>query len=324
MARRCGRCRCCDAAGCSAGSTALRPAGRSAGTRGRRGRRRRSPSDASTSTTRWPRPELARAEPADGRGDRNWRRGGGRWNEQLERVSAGSVACTSAPTCGGASRLRNSPSRPGAGRGEPAGELVEIRQVATSHPSRRGARSSLHGARAAPAGRPSAAGRSPSSRPVADRQAEHLASRTRPVVEPCRLDPDVAEVGDAHGAPTTTRDRRARPGPDPRELVRGRHDAVRVADVLQRRLVELRREATATVVDEHDVVVVHEAVAGGRLDAAVRRDARHDEDSAAGAAQDEVEVGTDESAVAVLLHDGLTAARARRRRTRRPKSPAGR
>src|SRR5438132_14055716 len=57
-----------------------------------------------------------------------------------------------------------------------------------------------------------------------------------------------------------------------------------------------------------DVVVVEKGVAGGRFDAAAGRGAGHDDRSNAVAAQDQVEVGAPEAAVAVLLDRHLARA----------------
>src|SRR6516162_1717797 len=57
------------------------------------------------------------------------------------------------------------------------------------------------------------------------------------------------------------------------------------------------------VIDEDDVVVLHEAVARRAFDAIVARDPGHDEGGNSLASQNEVEVGFDETAVAVLGDD---------------------
>ena len=73
----------------------------------------------------------------------------------------------------------------------------------------------------------------------------------------------------------------------------------------ERCLVAVTAEIGTGVARGDDVVIVEEAVACGRLDASTRGVAAHDECADAVAPQDQIEVGPDERAVAVLGDDHL-------------------
>ena len=94
-----------------------------------------------------------------------------------------------------------------------------------------------------------------------------------------------------------------RPGADAEVLA-----LVAVVERLERRTdVLMDRTATraARVARNDDVVVVHEAITNGRFDAAGRGDSADDDRLHAVAAQELIESGTDERAVAMLFEDEL-------------------